>query len=275
MAIVLSLISALAYGISDFLGGIFAKRSSAWQIASVGQASSAVCITVLALVVDGDPIAADFGWGALGGVGSGLGAAFLYRGLAGAKMSVVAPISAVGCALLPLIVGLMLGERPGLSASIGIALAFPAIALISLVRDADPSHRGGVLDGIVAGIGFGLMFVALGQVSHGAGLAPLSALYLGSTVAVVLVATASGQVWRPATRADWSGALLGPLGVTAAIAFYIASKHGLLSIVSVVTALYPASTVLLAALFLKERVTAWQGIGLALAVAAVTLVALD
>lgn len=273
MAILLSLVSALAYGVSDFLGGIFAKRSTAWQVATLGQASSTVCVTIAGLFFVGDPVPVDFAWGALGGLGSGLGAAFLYRGLASAKMSVVAPISAVGCALLPVAVGLGLGERPGLLASLGIVLAFPAIALISLVRDPDPSHRGGVLDGVLAGAGFGLMFIALGQVSDEAGLGPMSVLYLCSTAAVILVATAGGNTWRPVTSTDWRGALLGPIGVTAAVAFYIASKHGLLSIVSVVTAMYPAATVLLAAILLKERVTQWQGLGLLFAVAAVTFVA--
>src|SRR5690606_26888555 len=145
VAVLLSLLSACAYGVSDFLGGIFARRSTAWQVATTGQASSTLCITLAALVVAGAPVGTDFAWGALAGTGSGLGAAFLYRGLAGATMSVVAPISAVGCALLPVLAGLALGERPTPTAAVGIVLAFPAIALISFVRDPDPGHRGGVL----------------------------------------------------------------------------------------------------------------------------------
>lgn len=274
MAVLLSLISALAYGVSDFLGGIFTKRSGPWRIATVGQASSTVCVGVMALLVAGSPTGVDFAWGALAGLGSGLGAAFLYRGLANAKMSVVAPISAVGSALLPVVIGLALGERPSGLALIGIVLAFPAIALISIVRDPDPAHRGGVLDGVLAGTGFGVLFVALGQMSPDAGLTPLAGMYLCSTLAVIAVAVVLREEFVPREPAHWRGALLGPIGVVAVVAFYEATHHGLLSVVSVIAALYPASTVLLAALLLKERVTAWQGLGLAFAVAAVTLVAL-
>jgi len=273
VAVLLSLLSACAYGVSDFLGGIFARRSTAWQVATTGQASSTLCITLAALVVAGAPVGTDFAWGALAGTGSGLGAAFLYRGLAGATMSVVAPISAVGCALLPVLAGLALGERPTPTAAVGIVLAFPAIALISFVRDPDPGHRGGVLDGVLAGVGFGLMFIALGRTTDDAGLAPLALMYLCSTVSVVAVATLLRQRWRPRVAADWRGAVMGPIGVTAVIAFYLATKHGLLSIVAVITALYPASTVLLAAALLKERVAPWQSLGLVVAALAVGLVA--
>ncbi|HPU13316.1 MAG TPA: DMT family transporter [Aeromicrobium sp.] len=274
MAIVLSLLSALAYGISDFLGGIFAKRSNAWSVATVGQASATVCASVAAFFVAGSPTGPDFVAGAIAGMGSGLGAAFLYRGLANAKMSIVAPISAVGSALLPVCFGLISGERPSPTVIAGIVLAFGAIALISLVKDADPAHRGGVLDGLLAGIGFGVLFIALGQISDDAGLSPLVLMYFTSTMAVIVVAAVSRAGFVPRARSDWSAAWLGPIGVAAVIAFYYATKHGLLSVTSVITALYPASTVLLAAVLLHERVTKWQGVGLALAAVAVSLVAL-
>ena len=80
MAIVLSLLSALAYGVSDFLGGVFAKRSGAWQVAVVGQTSSTLCALVAALAIGGTPAGADWGWAAIGGLGAGIGTAFLYRG---------------------------------------------------------------------------------------------------------------------------------------------------------------------------------------------------
>ncbi len=144
MAIVLALLSALAYGISDFLGGIFSKKASPWHVAVVGQTSSTVTVTLVALLIGGSPSASDWQWGALAGVGGGFGAAFLYRGLASARMGVVAPLSAVGSALLPVAVGLVTGERPSMLAVIGIVCAFPAIYLISLVVDiSGPTTRPG------------------------------------------------------------------------------------------------------------------------------------
>ncbi|AXT86153.1 EamA family transporter [Aeromicrobium sp. A1-2] len=273
MAIALSLLSALSYGISDFLGGIFAKRSSPWQVAVVGQTSSGVISLLAALVVAGAPTSTDMAYGALAGLGGGFGVAFLYRGLSTARMGVVAPLSAIGTALIPVAVGLSTGDRPSPLALVGVVCAFPAIALISRVVDDNPAHRGGVIDGILAGIGFGTLFTFLGQVGDEAGLYPLALSQLTSIGAVIVTATVLRQAWVPRSRRAWAAVVMGPLGATAQGAFLFATHHGLLSIVSVISSLYPASTVLLAAVLLREKIHRWQGVGLAFAALAVTLVA--
>ena len=274
MAVVLSLLSALAYGVSDFLGGVFSKRSGPWQVGVVGQSSSTVVNLVVGLVIGGTVTGQDWAWAAAAGVGGGVGTAFLYRGLAGARMGVVAPLSAVGTALLPVAVGLATGDRPPALAVLGVVCAFPAIWLISVVSDEDPAHRGGVVDGIVAGLGFGLLFACLGRIHDDAGILPLALTQLVSVVAIVATAVALRQAWVPRDRSAYRAVLMGPLGAMATGFFVFATHHGLLSVVAVISALYPASTVLLATLVLKERIQAWQGVGLALAAAAVTLVAL-
>jgi drug/metabolite transporter (DMT)-like permease len=273
VAIVFALLSAAAYGVSDFLGGIFSKKASPWQVAVVAQMSSTTFNALAALVIGGSPEASDWRWGALAGLSAGTGAVFLYRGLAGARMGVVAPLSAVGCALVPVVVGLATGDRPSTLAVIGIICAFPAMYLISLVVDEDPSHRGGVIDGILAGLGFGLLFVFIGQMSDGAGLMPLALAQAFAVLGVIALAVTLRQPFVPRTREPWRAVVMGPLGATATGAFLYATHHGLLSVVSVIAALYPAGTVLLATLLLRERIHAWQGVGLAFAVAAVTLVA--
>lgn len=273
MAIILSLVSALSYGISDFLGGIFAKRAPAWQIAVVGQSSSGVLSILAAFVIGGSPTTHDLVFGALAGLGGGFGAAFLYRGLATARMSVVAPLSGVGTALIPVAVGLTTGDRPSAMALTGVVFAFPAIALISRVSDDSAAHRSGVLDGILAGVGFGLLFAFLGQVGDEGGLYPLALSQVTSILSVILTAVVLRQSWVPRERAAWNAVVMGPLGVVAQGAFLYAIQHGLLSVVSVISSLYPASTVLLAAVILRERVQRWQGVGLVLAALAVALVA--
>ncbi|MBC7633055.1 DMT family transporter [Aeromicrobium sp.] len=273
MAIVLSLISALSYGLSDFLGGIFAKRASAWQVAVVGQSSSGLFTLLAALFAGGTPAGSDWLYGALAGLGGGFGTAFLYRGLSSARMGVVAPISAIGSALLPVMVGLAQGDRPSRLAVLGIVCAFPAIALISRVVDDNPAHRGGVIDGILAGLGFGTLFVFLGQVGNDAGLFPLALTQTTSVVGVILTATVMRQVWWPRERAAWNAAVMGPLGATATGSFLYATHYGLLSVVSVISSLYPAGTVLLAAVVLREKIHGWQGVGLVFAALAVALVA--
>lgn len=274
MAVVLSLLSALAYGISDFLGGVFSKRSGPWQVGVVGQSSSTLANLVVGLIIGGTVTGQDWAWAAAAGVGGGIGTAFLYRGLAGARMGVVAPLSAVGTALLPVAVGLATGDRPSTLAVFGVVCAFPAIWLISLVTDEDPSHRGGVIDGILAGLGFGLLFACLGRIHEDAGILPLALTQLVSVGAIIVTAVAFGQKWVPRDRLAYRAVLMGPLGAAATGCFLFATHHGLLSVVAVISALYPASTVLLASLVLKERIQAWQGVGLALAAAAVTLVAI-
>ena len=274
MAIVLALLSALAYGVSDFLGGIFSKKASPWQVAVVAQMSSTTFNALAALVVGGSPQASDWRWAVLAGLSAGIGAVFLYRGLAGARMGVVAPLSAVGCALVPVTVGLATGDRPSTLAVIGIICAFPAMYLISLVVDEDPTHRGGVVDGILAGLGFGLLFVFIGQMSDDSGLMPLALAQAFAVLGVIALAVALRQPFVSRTREPWRAVVMGPLGAMATGAFLYATHHGLLSVVSVIAALYPAGTVVLATILLRERIHAWQGVGLAFAVAAVTLVAL-
>jgi drug/metabolite transporter (DMT)-like permease len=273
VAIALALLSALAYGISDFMGGIFAKRSSPWQVAVVGQTSSGVISFLAAVIVSGSPTGTDLMFGTLAGLGGGFGVAFLYRGLATARMGVVAPISAIGTALIPVVVGLVTGDRPSTMALLGVVCAFPAIALISRVVDDNPAHRGGVVDGVLAGVGFGLLFTFLGQVGDDAGLYPLALSQVTSVLGVVLTATVLGHAWVPRGRRVWGALVMGPLGATAQGAFLYATHHGLLSIVSVISSLYPASTVLLASILLREKIHGWQGVGLVFAAAAVALVA--
>lgn len=273
VAIVLSLISALSYGISDFLGGIFAKRASAWQVAVVGQTSSGFFTLIAAMFAGGTPRGSDWLYGALAGLGGGFGVAFLYRGLSNARMSVVAPLSAIGTALLPVVVGLAQGDRPSLLAVLGVACAFPAIVLISRVVDDDPAHRGGVVDGVLAGLGFGMLFVFLGQVGDDAGLLPLALTQATSVVSIAITATLLREAWVPRERSAWNAVVMGPLGAIATGSFLYATHYGLLSIVSVISSLYPASTVLLAAVILRERIHGWQGVGLVFAGVAVVLVA--
>lgn len=281
MTVILALGSAIAYGLSDFLGGIFSRRSSVWPVAVSVQAGGTVFVLAAALLVPGDPGVTHLLWGALSGVGSGLGTVFLYRGFATGRMSVVAPVSAVGSALLPVAVGVVSGERPTVLAWLGIVCALPAIWLVSagegeegITGERVASRSTGVLDGVLAGLGFGFLFVALGQVPSGAGLLP-AGLGLATSVPVVVgLAAGLRQAWVPRRRHVPPAVAVGALAAAATVLFQLASQSGLLTIVSVLSALYPAFTVLLAVLVLREHIHRGQAVGLALAGTAVTLVAL-
>lgn len=277
--ILLALGAAAAYGLSDFLGGITARRASVWAVAVVTQLAALVIIGVAATVVAGDPQPVDLAWGALAGLGTGAGTAFLYRGLAAGRMGIVAPLSAVGAALLPVAVGLATGERPPLLTWIGIACAIPAIWLVSAsadpveATDGEPARFGeGVVDGLLAGLGFGLMFSALGQVPDSAGLVPLAAAEAISIPAVIGLAAIMGHAWWPREPAWW-GLAVGALAAVASVLYLFASQSGLLTVAAVLTSLYPVFTIMLAATILRERIGGAQAAGLALAAVAVSLVA--
>lgn len=278
-AVLLALGAALMYGLSDFLGGLIGRRTSVWSIAAVGQAASAVLVGIVAAVAPGDPRILDWGWGTLAGVGGGVGTVFLYRGLAGGRMGVVAPISAVGAAVLPVIVGVIVGERPAPMAWIGIACAFPAMWLVSTgahsrAEAGKPRLGEGVADGLLAGIGFGVLFAAIGQVPEAAGLGPPALGQAVATIVIVAIAAALRHSPLPDGWTAWAGAaVVGALAAAALVLFLIASQLGLLTVVSVVTSLYPAFTIALATIVLRERIHRTQAIGLLLAAVAVGLVA--
>lgn len=279
LTVVLGLASAAMYGLSDFAGGFLSRRTSVWSVAVVTQITAMVLIGATALLMPGRPTGTELAWGAVAGIGTGTGTAFLYRGLAGGRMGVVAPLSAVGAAVLPVAVGLVTGERPSVMTWAGIAVAFPAIWLVSTA--ADPVDVGGrrhqlgegVLDGLLAGLGFGVMFSALGQVTDTAGLGPLAVGEAISIAAVVGLAMVMRQPWLPRERESWGGTVVGALAAGATVLFLLASQAGLLTVASVLSSLYPAFTVLLAATVLRERVHRTQGVGLILAIVAVALVA--
>jgi drug/metabolite transporter (DMT)-like permease len=273
MAVVLALCSALAYGLSDFLGGLVSRRTSAWSVAVVGQSSSTVCTALVALFVAGSPTAADFRWAVLAGVGAGIGTGFLYRGLSSGRMGVVAPVSAVGAAVVPVLAGTVTGERPSALVWLGILAAMPGIWLVSSTPDDRGSVAAGFVDGVLAGLGFGVLFAALGQVPDTAGWWPLATSQLVSVASVVALAVVMRTAWVPRGRAVRLAALTGPLGASATAAFLLASQQGLLTVAGVLSSLYPASTVLLAALVLHERVHRAQGVGLGLCAVAVACVA--
>ena len=275
MAVLLSLVAALSYGLADFCGGLTSKRGSAWGVALIASSGGAVAVAASALWLGGEPTTTDFWWGAAAGVGNGFGTAFLYRGLASGRMGVVAPVSGVGAAVIPVIVGVGLGERPALLVWVGIALAMPAIWLVAREPDGlgGPTAPGGVVDGSLAGLGFGFLFVALGQVSEDAGLLPLALNQVVAGMVIVLVAVLLGQPWRPTRPILVGAAVAGVLGTIATVCFLFATREGYLSIASVVTSLYPAFTVLLAATVLREHVHRAQALGLGLCAVAVVLVA--
>lgn len=279
VAVGFALLSALGFGLSDFVGGLLSKKRSVWMVATASRLTAACATAVIALLAPGDPLPVDFAWAATAGVAAAIAISFLYRGLSRGRMGVVAPISATGAALVPVVVGVATGEEPALLAWVGVAVAFPAIYFITQVGDdfggaldrSVPAWSG-VSDGVVAGLGFGALYALVGQLSADAGFLPLALLHLVAAGIVIVIATVVRQSWLPRGPGLLPVFTFGLLGSGALVCFLVATQYGLLTIVSVIAALYPATTILMAAVLLRERIGGLQAVGLGMAATAIALV---
>ena len=276
MAALLSLLSAATYGIGDFCGGMATKRASAAAVLLWSHVVGLSLMIAAVPFVAGELTAHDFVIGAIGGLGAAAGVGLLYQALAIGTMSVVAPVTALLAAAVPVVAGVASGERPGLGVAIGMGLAFVAIVLVSAEGGGSlrPADRRGVTYAVGSGLGFGLFFVALSYTGDDAGVWPLVAARLAS-VSVMAVLALVG--WVDATIAAGPGrpltAAAGALDVLANVLYLLAVHRGLLSVVSVLSSLYPVSTILLARVVLGERFIAIQRVGMALAIPATILMA--
>jgi drug/metabolite transporter (DMT)-like permease len=286
MAALLATLSAGLFGVGDFIGGVAARRVRAMVVAAWSQLVGLTVLIVLVLGVwpSSSPSRADFGWGVAGGLVGAVGLVLLYTALSRGPMSVAAPVTAVFAAVVPVLAGLAMGERPGPLAAVGIVLAFPAIVLIARAEEehlqaSEPrSHPVratfvALLPAFGAGVGFGFFFVFLQRTSHGAGLWPLVAARSASMVVlfVLVVSTPGGNTLRHGTAR--LVLLCGLCDVSANVFYLVAVNRGLLSLVAVLASLYPASTVVLARVVLHERMSRSQLVGLGLAAVAAGCIA--
>ena len=272
-AIVMGLIAAAGYGASDFVAGLGSRRSSAVAVALLTAAAAlAAAVVALTFFAGSGPSVHALAWGAFAGIGGAVGTLALFRGLAVGRMSVVAPVAGMVGAALPVVAGLGLGERLSVLQGVGIALAVPAILLISSARDEDPSKRTGIREGILAGAGFALVFIALDRAGSGSGAWPFVATQVVSFSLLGTLAIARRGKGLGIRRALAPATLAGLLGGAAVLVYVVATSKGQLSIVAVIASLYPAVTIVLARLIIHERWTRTQVAGLLAAVLAVAVI---
>jgi drug/metabolite transporter (DMT)-like permease len=278
VAVVLALSSAVVYGASDFLGGLASRRTSVFGVVALSQVVGLAALLVLLPWLGGPVDAADLGWGAAAGVAGATGLVVFFRTLAGGVMSVVAPVTAVTAAAVPVLVGLASGDEIGTWAAVGIALALVAVVLVSAesglsaLRAARPTA---LAPALLAGSMFGLFFVLLDRTSADAGLTPLVTARIASVTLVVLIALAGRQSLR-VTRSALPLVALSGLGDMAANGLFLLATQadGQLAITGVLASLYPVSTVVLAQVVLRERLVGAQVAGLLTAATAVVLITL-
>jgi drug/metabolite transporter (DMT)-like permease len=278
MEIALGALVALAYGSGDFLGGISTKRLPTVTVLLVSQSFGLAGAVVLVVALrDAPPPAHIFLLSASSGVVLVIALGLLFRGLALGRMSIVAPLSAIGGGVLPVVWGLLRGERPSGLALAGVGVALVAAAVVGGGAEHDPaaaiSPRLEMALGAGAGIGFGIVFILLAESSSGSGMWPVFIARCVSVPLLAVVALVLGRSPRVA-RADIApvaGAGLCDVGANALVV--LAVRRGLLSLVAPVASLYPASTVVLARFVLHERIGRQRAAGLALGLVGLALIA--
>jgi drug/metabolite transporter (DMT)-like permease len=283
MAFVLALVSAVTYGAADFIGGIAARRAAVLAVVFVSQgAGFLLLLLVVPMMSAAAPQASDLAWGAGAGLGGGIGVALLYRALAIGTMGIVAPVTAVCAVILPIALDVFRGERLSPGAAAGIVTALVAIVLVSqsppedAAENIDGSGRRRLPPGLgialLSGVAIGGFYVCLARTHADAGLWPLVSARATSTLlfAGMLFVAGTARTMPPAVlRLSLAGGLV---DVVANALYLLAARRGSLSLVVTLVSLYPASTVLLAGVILRERFSRMQVVGIVLALVAVLLI---
>lgn len=277
VAVALGVGTALCWGLADFLGGIRTRSLTLAAVLLVSQLTGLAAIAVVVVVGGvGAPSLGDIAPALAAGVCQIAGIAALYRALAIGTMSVISPVSASGAALIPVIVGIAIGERPESVQAMGMAGAFAGVILATRSpqrADAAALPRQALGLATIAALGFGGFYVGMDAAVDEAN--PFWALLAArvSAGAVLVAVLLSVRPRLGAGRADLpSLAAIGLLDVTANVCFTLGTDTGLLSIVSVLASLYPVATVVLARALLGERLVAVQGAGVAVAIAGVAMI---
>ena len=279
MAVALSLIAAVLYGAADFIGGLASRKTATVVVVIFSQLSGFFVLLAIVPFMGSRPLTIDLWWGIAGGAFGAVGIVLLYRALAIGRMGIVSPVTAVIAATIPVLFGVTIGERPSLLAWCGIALAILAVMLVSAQDPGDArASRGalnmplGVPTAILSGFTLGFFFVVLAKVQPVSGLYPLLSARIASVAALTAVAFVQRIPLR-ATRAALPAILFsGALDMGANALYVLAAHQGLIAIVAVLTSLYPASTVALAAIVLHERLARVQWVGVSFALVGVVLV---
>jgi drug/metabolite transporter (DMT)-like permease len=274
-AVLFGLVSAASWGAGDFCGGIATKRSNAYSVVVVSQFVAFVILIFMTLLsAEAMPSFLDMVWGFVGGTSSAIGLVLFYKGLADGNMGIVSPLTAVISTFIPVVFGSFLEGLPAGSKLVGFGLALIAVWFLSRAGMGESFRGRDIFLPLVAGILFGLFFVIIDGVSERAVLWPLVSARVASVIVVSIVALVQRKSILPSKMQLPVIAVTGFFDLGGNVFFALAARSGRLDIASVVSSLYPGTTVLLALMILKERLRLWQWIGVGAALLAIALIAL-
>jgi drug/metabolite transporter (DMT)-like permease len=270
--VLFGLSASLSWGTGDFSGGLASRRAHVFSVVLAAYLVGLLLLPVLALAWS-EPLPSwrDALWGATAGLVGTLGLTAFYRSLAIGRMGINAPITAVLAASLPIIFTAFTQGLPRPLQLAGFVLALLAVALISRPERASGQPEGLGL-ALLGGLGFGSFFILIGQVSAHAIFWPLLAARLTSLLFMIVFVRIRGEQMLPKKSVFPLILLAGALDVAGNVFFILAAHAGRLDVASILSSLYPAVTVLLAATILRERVSRIQGVGIALALGAILLI---
>ncbi len=286
MAIFLGLVTALCFGSGDFFGGLSTKKTSVLNVVAISHFVGLIGVVLVAPLLTDAFTWRDFGIGAVAGILGGLGVVGLYRGLATGPMAVVAPLTAIASAAVPALWGTLSGESLSALAWFGILIALIAIGLSSLPNNASAAQGLGsvtantIVESLAAGVGFGAMFILFDLTADD--VAPWPVVGARVTTSAALLTLLAFRGVRSKDRSSLAGirpalgliVLTGIFDTGSNVIFLLATTIGDLSVVAVLSSLYPVSTVILASVVLKERMSRLQLSGLLLALVATALIAI-
>jgi len=275
MGLVFALTAALAYGAADFLGGIASRRTRPTVVVFLSQTIGLGVLAAFLPFLPGHFDVASIGWGIASGIAGVVGIGCLYTALARGRMGIVSPITAVVGASVPVCMGLVLGDRPPAHALLGVALAFVAVALVSITPDLREGsvREPGVLLALVSGLAIGALYVFLSRGSADGRIWLLAITRITSIIVLGLYALVVRAPLRPARGTTVAIVFAGALDMSANVLYVLATRVTMLAIAAVVTSLYPASTIFLAWIVLHERLNRVQWSGVACATAGILLIA--
>jgi drug/metabolite transporter (DMT)-like permease len=270
--VLFGLAASFSWGTGDFSGGLASRRAHIFSVVLAVYAVGMVLLPILALAwAEPLPSWRDTLWGASAGLVGTLGLTAFYRALAIGRMGINAPITAVLAATLPVIFSAFTQGLPGPSQLAGFVVALLAVALVSRPARASgrPEGLGLVL---LAGLGIGGFLILIGQVSAHAIFWPLASARIASLLFMIIFVLVRGEQMLPKKSVFPLILLAGSLDVAGNVFFVLAAHAGRLDVASILSSLYPAVTVLLAAIVLRERVSRIQATGIALALGAILLI---
>jgi hypothetical protein len=275
MAIILALAAAAFSGTGDFFGGLASRHDRVLSVVLVNHVSGLLVVLAIGPFFEGSLDGATVLWGSLAGLSGAFAVMALYTGFARSSIAVVSPVAAVGGGVWPAVWGVAGGDIPEPVVGAGIVIGLVAIWVISSgghVHEAE-DVRSGVIFGMLAGLGFGALLICLSLTPESSGIWALVPARSVGGIVVALIALRLHQALVPGRHGLAAGAGAGALTLFGNAAFIIAATKGSLAVVSVLAAMFPAATVILARLVFGERLTPQRRTGLVLALVAVGLVA--